>query len=84
MAIFERVQRVTAETLVKELTAVKPESNFTSDLGADSLDRVELIIALENEFSSPDKKLEISDEEAETLQTVQDVVNYLKEKVVDA
>jgi len=84
MAIFERVQRVTAETLIKGLAEVRPESNFTSDLGADSLDRVELIIALENEFSSPDKKLEISDEEVERLLTVMDVVNYLKERMANA
>ena len=84
MAIFERVQRVTAETLSKGLSEVKPESNFTSNLGADSLDRVELIIALENEFSSPDKKLEISDEEVERLLTVMDVVNYLKERMANA
>jgi acyl carrier protein len=63
-------------------TTVKPESSFTDDLNADSLDVVELIMALEEEFSTDDKQLEISDEEAESLRTVADVEKFLKGKGV--
>ncbi len=72
------VERRVIEIIVEQLGVseedVTIEAHFIDDLGADSLDLVELIMALEEEFS-----LEISDEDAEKIQTVQDVVNYINE-----
>ena len=59
---------------------VSAESSFTEDLNADSLDVVELIMAIEEEFGSDDQPLEISDEDAEKILTVQDAVTYLSER----
>lgn len=78
--IFERVKKIGVEQLGVEEKDVVLESSFANDLGADSLDLVELIMALEEEFSVPDAKLEIPDEDAEKLLTVKDVVEYLKGK----
>jgi acyl carrier protein len=69
----EQVKKIVAEKLSVELDEVVPEASFVDDLGADSLDLVELIMAMEEAFD-----IEISDEEAEKLQTVQDSVNYIK------
>jgi acyl carrier protein len=80
--VFERIRDITAEKLSVEPATVKAESSFTDDLNADSLDVVELIMALEEEFSTDDKQLEISDEEAESLRTVSDVEKFLKTKGV--
>jgi acyl carrier protein len=77
--IFERVQNVIVEQLDVKKEEVKPETSLVDDLDADSLDLVELITAIEEEFSGSDRKLEISDEDAERIQTVQAVVDYLKE-----
>ncbi len=70
--IFERVKKVIVEQLSVDEAEVTPEANFTQDLGADSLDTVELVMAFEEEFNT-----EIPDEEAEKIQTVQDAVNYI-------
>jgi acyl carrier protein len=70
------------EQLGVEEKDVTMEASFTDDLGADSLDLVELIMALEEEFSTEAAKIEIPDEDAETLKTVKDVVEYLKGKGV--
>jgi acyl carrier protein len=56
---------------------VVPSANFVDDLGADSLDLVELIMALEEEFSDSSRKIEIPDEDAEKIVTVQDAVDYI-------
>ena len=69
-----RVKEIIVEQLGVEADQIKPEAAFIEDLGADSLDTVELIMALEEEFS-----IEIPDEEAEKIRTVGDAVNYLKE-----
>ncbi|OEU48242.1 MAG: acyl carrier protein [Desulfobacterales bacterium C00003060] len=74
MEIEEKVKKLTAEKLSVELDEVVPEASFVDDLGADSLDLVELIMAMEEAFDT-----EIADEDAEKLQTVQDAVNYIKE-----
>jgi acyl carrier protein len=74
----DRVKEIIVEQLGVAPEQVKPENRFIDDLGADSLDTVELIMALEEEF-----KVEIPDEDAEKLVTVGDAMNYLKEHVKD-
>ena len=81
--VLERVQVVVADKLSVEESEVKPESSFTEDLNADSLDLVELIMAFEEEFSSDDVEIEISDEDAEGITTVQAAIDYLRENCVD-
>ena len=76
--VFERVKRVTVEQLGVEEKEVVPSASFAEDLHADSLDLVELIMALEEEFSNPSGKVEIPDEDAKDIKTVQDAVNYIK------
>lgn len=71
--IFEKVRDIVIEQLGVEEEDVKLESAFIDNLGADSLDIVELIMALEEEF-----EMEISEEEAEKISTVGDVVDYIK------
>ncbi|MGI2336575.1 MAG: acyl carrier protein [Dehalogenimonas sp.] len=80
--IFDRVKKIGVEQLGVEEKDVTMEASFTDDLGADSLDLVELIMALEEEFSTEAAKIEIPDEDAEGLKTVKDVVDYLKGKGV--
>ena len=75
--VFERVTKVTVEQLGVEEDQVSPNASFVEDLNADSLDLVELIMALEEEFSEGDDKLEISDEDAEKIVTVQDAVDFI-------
>jgi len=75
--VFERVTKVTVEQLGVEENQVVPNASFVEDLNADSLDLVELIMALEEEFSEGDAKLEISDEDAEKIVTVQDAVDFI-------
>jgi acyl carrier protein len=70
----ERVKQIVAEQLGVEEDQVTPEASFMDDLGADSLDTVELVMALEEEFD-----IEISDEDAEKIQTVQDAISYINE-----
>ena len=72
-AILEKVKEVIIEQLAVEEDAIKLETSFIDDLGADSLDIVELIMALEEEFD-----LQIPDSEAEKITTVGDVVEYIK------
>lgn len=81
--IFERVQKIIAEQLGVEESEIKPETSFVEDLNADSLDLVELIMSLEEEFSKEGKTIEISDEDAEKIGTVQDAVNFIKEMGID-
>ncbi|MFZ4566515.1 MAG: acyl carrier protein [Prochlorococcaceae cyanobacterium] len=74
-ATFEKVREIVAEQLSVDAAEVKAESNFQNDLGADSLDTVELVMALEEAFG-----IEIPDESAETILTVGDAVKYINEK----
>lgn len=83
MTVLERVKKVVAEQLGVEEDEVKPEASFIDDLGADSLDIVELVMALEEEFSQSSQKIEIPDEDAENLKTVQDALTYLKDLGVE-
>tara|TARA_X000001036_G_scaffold55194_2_gene44829 strand:+ start:18747 stop:19007 length:261 start_codon:yes stop_codon:yes gene_type:complete len=80
-SVLEKIQEITAEKLSVDIGDVKSDSSFTEDLEADSLDVVELIMALEEEFSTDDKAIEISDEDAENIRTVQDAVDYISSKV---
>jgi acyl carrier protein len=72
MNITKRVQRIVSEQLGFSEEEIKLKASFTDDLGADSLDTVELVMAFEEEF-----KVEISDEEAEGIQTVQIAIDYI-------
>jgi len=77
--IFERVKKITVEQLGVEEGEVVPSASFIDDLGADSLDLVELIMSLEEEFSNSSQKIEIPDEEAEKIVTIQGAIDYLKD-----
>ena len=77
--VFERVRKIIVDQLGVEEDQVVPVASFVDDLNADSLDLVELIMSLEEEFSSEGKPLEISDEDAEKIVTVQDAIDYLKD-----
>ncbi len=72
--VQERVKNIIVEQLGVEADQVKPEAQFVNDLGADSLDTVELIMALEEEFD-----VEIPDEKAEKIKTVGEAVTYIQE-----
>ncbi|MFN6572662.1 acyl carrier protein [Nostoc minutum NIES-26] len=74
--IFEKVKKIVAEQLSVEAETIAPQSNFANDLNADSLDTVELVMALEEEFD-----IEIPDEAAEKITTVQEAVDYINNKV---
>jgi acyl carrier protein len=73
MALFDEVKEVIVEQLNVAPEEVKPEARFVEDLGADSLDVVEMIMALEEKF-----EIEIPDSDAEKIQTVKDVVDYIE------
>ncbi len=77
--IFERVKRIVVEQLGVEEEEVVPAASFVNDLGADSLDLVELIMSLEEAFSNPSRKIEIPDEDAEKIVTVHDAVDYIRD-----
>ncbi|HET9201137.1 MAG TPA: acyl carrier protein [Dehalococcoidia bacterium] len=81
--VFERVKKIIVEQLGVEEDQVQPNASFVDDLNADSLDLVELIMSMEEEFSSDGGTLEISDEDAEKIATVQDAVDYLKDHGVE-
>ena len=72
MSVDERVKSIVAEQLSIGVDEINNESSFIDDLGADSLDTVELVMALEEEFD-----IEISDEEAENISTVQTAIDYI-------
>ena len=75
MSTFDRVKKVVVDQLEVGEDEVTPTASFVDDLGADSLDQVELIMAFEEEF-----EIEIPDEDAENISTVADAVNYIDEK----
>ncbi|MDR1835032.1 MAG: acyl carrier protein [Fusobacteriaceae bacterium] len=71
--MLDKIKEIVVEQLGVEADQVTPEANFTEDLGADSLDTVELVMAFEEEFG-----VEIPDTEAEKIKTVQDVLDYIE------
>ncbi|WP_456325045.1 acyl carrier protein [Desulfonauticus submarinus] len=73
MSVEEKVKEIVAEQLGVSLDQVKPEAKFVEDLGADSLDLTELIMAMEDEFD-----VEIDDDKAQEIKTVQDAINFIK------
>jgi acyl carrier protein len=75
MSTFDRVKKVVVEQLDVAEDEVTPQASFVDDLGADSLDVVELVMGLEEEFD-----VEIPDEDAEKITTFQEAVNYIDEK----
>ena len=75
MEVEEKVRKIISEQLGVEEDDVVPEAKFVDDLGADSLDTVELVMALEEEFD-----IEIPDEEAEKIQTVAAAIDFIKER----
>lgn len=81
--VFERVKRIVVEQLGADDKEVVLSASFVDDLGADSLDLVELIMSLEEEFSNPSRKVEIPDEDAQKILSVQDVIDYLKDLGVE-
>lgn len=74
--VLERVTKVVVDRLGVDESEVKPEASFREDLGADSLDVVELVMELEDEFD-----MEISDEDAEKIATVGDAISYIEGKI---
>lgn len=76
MNVEEKVKNIIVEQLGVEPEQVKPEAQFVNDLGADSLDTVELIMALEEEFN-----IDIPDEQAEKIKTVGEAIEHIKAKV---
>ncbi len=75
--VLERVKKIVVEQLGVDEKDVVPTARFVDDLGADSLDLVELIMSLEEEFSNSTNKIEIPDEDAEKIVTVQNAVDYI-------
>ena len=80
---YERLKKIVVEQLGVDEDAVTPEASFVDDLNADSLDLVELVMSLEEEFSNEGNQIEIPDEDAEKIKTVQDAVDYIKEHGVE-
>ena len=72
MSVEDKVKKIIAEKLSVDLNEVMPEASFVDDLGADSLDLVELIMSMEEEFD-----IEIADEDAEKMLTVKDAIDYI-------
>jgi acyl carrier protein len=77
--IYERMKKIVVEQLGVEEKEAVPSASFVEDLGADSLDLVELIMSLEEEFSTPSRKINIPDEDADKILTIQDAIDYLKD-----
>ena len=77
------MKKVVMEQLGADENQVGPNTSFVDDLNADSLDLVELIMALEEEFSNPNWRLVIPDEDAEKIATIQDAINYIKDKGIE-
>ena len=82
-SVFDKLKAMVVEQLGVDEKDVVPTASFVEDLGADSLDLVELIMSIEEKFSTPEKKLEIPDEAAEKIITIQDAIDYLREQGIE-
>jgi acyl carrier protein len=78
-AVFDRLKKIIVDQLGVEEDQVTPGVSFVDDLNADSLDLVELIMAMEEEFSDSERQIRIPDKDAEEIKTVQDAIDYIKE-----
>ncbi len=76
--VFERIKRIAMEQLMADEQQVVPSASFVDDLNADSLDLVELVMAMEEEFSNEARKLEIPDEDMAKILTVQHAIDYVR------
>jgi acyl carrier protein len=81
--VYERVRSMIVEQLGVDESQVIPNASFVDDLNADSLDLVELIMSIEEEFSKDGSAIEISDEDAEKIQTVQDAIDFIHDAGVE-
>ena len=81
--VFERIKSIVIDKLDVDEESVVPSASFVDDLNADSLDLAELIMAFEEEFSTDDNAVEISDEDAGQIATIQNAVDYLKANGVE-
>ena len=81
--VYERVKDIAVDKSGKDPSEVQDSSSFSEDLELDSLDLVEMIMAFEEEFSTDDQPIEISDEDASSISTVQDAVDYLKQQGIE-
>ncbi len=81
--VFDRLKELVVEQLGVEEKEVVPTASFVDDLGADSLDLVELIMSIEEKFSTSSRKIEIPDEDAEKIITVQDAIDYIKDHGIE-
>ncbi len=81
--VYERIRGLIVEQLGVDEDEVTASASFVDDLNADSLDLVELIMSMEEEFGADIEGLEISDEDAEKIQSVQDAVDYLKDAGIE-
>ena len=81
--VYERVKNIVVDKLGVESGDVEESSSFVEDLNADSLDLVEMIMAFEEEFSTDAQAIEISDEDAGSIATLQDAVDYIKQQGVE-
>ena len=81
--VFERVRALIVEQLGVEEEEVTANASFVDDLNADSLDLVELIMSIEEEFSKDGNQMEISDEDAEKIRNVQDAIDYLRDQGIE-
>ena len=77
--VYERLKKIIIDQLSVKEEEITPSANFADDLGLDSLDLVELVMAMEEKFSNPSLKVDIPDEDAEKIVTVQDAIDYLKD-----
>ncbi len=81
--VYERVRTLIVDQLGVEEDQVTPNASFVDDLNADSLDLVELIMSIEEEFSKEGSQVEISDEDAEKIQTVQDAIDFIHDAGIE-
>ena len=82
-SVYERVRSLIVDQLGVEEDQVTPSASFVDDLNADSLDLVELIMSIEEEFSADGSQVEISDEDAEKIQTVQDAIDFIHDAGIE-